>query len=313
MIKNLQTVAVVTRISRLELPYIDSFIKHYVENHEVDKIYFFTEDAMVINNYNHLVELITLPPKHSILLVNLSGLILQTVKEDFLLCVDCDEFLHIKERKSLKTHINNNIKQQKILWAMSVHDTFKPINKGIIDLPISNAFPGHIYKCLVKASLVTSIDEHEVELNVTFDAPVIKRSEAFLLHVWARSFNDAVIKTFLQDFPYQKPELKIIKENTFGTIESVLDARQLPNRLKLLAFFSAKRHNLNISNGNFNLKIDLLEEQKLISKFASNEQMGALYNLYNVFKQKLIGNEELLSLYPAQNLKQIHNHLNNIE
>ena len=269
------TTAVVTRIHLGELPYIKSFINHYI-NLNVDHFYFLNtkiDEEKAINVYLEDYTNITIRniSSNNRKISGSQTELLTFIKEDYILNVDCDEYLLLDYNNFKHLYEKNPSDYYIFRWTMVINDTLQAPK-----LPYSSHFYGS-KKYLVKRKYVKILfDHHAVVIK-----DIKKKQLPKFIHFWSRSFLDVVLKCILQRF--NDPKYSNYKQ----ILQMLKLKNNIPNRLKVLA----KQKLLNIHNLDWNnipiLKIDSKLEKEIVNVYLNDNQIKELKYLYNLFKSQV--------------------------
>ena len=204
-----------------EAPYFNLFIEHYF-NLGFDKIIILKSDSNKINipsDYKEKINIYNVDNKENNLLPIYTKIILK-LNYDWVLVVDIDEFLFIKNYDNIKDFIKEKIKFNSKInifyfrWGMvEKFDNFRIENLSKVLLNYKLFSNKHI-KSMVKISKLTSIyhphlcliNENPIiyfENNILNnqnpkDHKITKNSykETILVHIHTRSINNLIIKSF---------------------------------------------------------------------------------------------------------------------
>ena len=256
-----KSVGLCVRYYEGELPYIQSFLSHY-RNIGINKFYILIPENDVFLHMNTDIILIKTKYSTDIELNNTINMALSYFKEDYILNVDCDEYLNIQ---CIHKYIHEYpADYYKFHWLININDMNNGMNNDmnnyVCNIP-------NMYKSMCKTSLIKSITTHDFILNIEISQINI-HSDTNLIHYWCRSFNDLVIK-----IKYGKLKQWNIK---------------IHSRIKMLALLKRcieiNKHSIVPKYFNINY----VEENKLIDPF--KDQISILYNEYQdyipLIKQK---------------------------
>ena len=290
------TVAVISRIYSGELPYIKAFIHHYITI-GVDNIYFvitnlaeepYLREYLRGSNVKFLNS--PLAPDQNITMDSMSILIEQ-IKDTYLLHVDIDEFLDVK---SIKDTIEEE-KAEKIhfKWAITVFDNINDTTKGVTGMARKNK----PYKTICKTDSIASFTSngHDFDTNKPVKDVVSKYN---LIHYWGRSFNDILIKIIYGN------GLKNIKTSSSNDLLKKLEdpsIHSIPVRLKMMALLSRLEKTIPLYNNYITNKIEITKEDELVYSVISTEQQKQIYERYLEFR-KAFDYEKIKELYYKEGL-----------
>ena len=322
------TLAIVTRISKIEIPYLLSFIDFYLEKHEPDKIYFLIkvpEEIEEIKQYIESnrrvalekIEFKIIPEENSIWLKDNVDFIKKEVKEDFIFFPDADEFLIFNNKTRLKDYIQDCPDQVLFGWYFAIND--KKNNLGTNNI-FKNIIPMDNHKCLVRKEIIYSLVDHRcvpIYLKDKMEAKgmgyveYMRREEnkdpfernAYIIHYWSRSFEDTLMKMIYQQF---KAEHFFRVNKKYSSAQSVKENilhNELPYRLKILAFMANMKKPIKINK--IFIKIDREYEQKLLDSFINKNDLNAIYNAYIEYKNEITK----LKSIDVDDISDIHNRL----
>jgi hypothetical protein len=279
-----QTVALICRVYKGELPYITSFIAHY-KMIGVDTIYIVItkqSDSEQIKEYlsKQKYELVYLQQKtdENTDLNNMNDL-LPLIKEDYLLHVDIDEYLDLEPHNNIKEVLKEtSAERQYFNWTITVNDKISNNNYATYGQTHRNK----PYKTMCKTSVIKAWDgPHDVIPNTEITTI---NSKYKLIHYWGRNFNDILIKTIhgngLKDAKSSSLEefIKILQDDNVNS---------LPNRLKMLALLSRCEKHIKLDKDYCLQFIDYKKEAELLDCVTTQEERDKLYLRYVEFRNKL--------------------------
>jgi len=211
----MHTFAVVTRIFKGEKPYINNFLDYYVNYLKVDMVYLFSNDetnwnTIIHNDFKTRVKIDYCPTefneqkniaRNMNLLDYMSTFYLNYIKEDYILNVDCDEYLYTNN-KSLNEFVNEyNYDNIYINWVFFSSNNFSDFNP--IDV-INNTkgIENPVGKSLTKRSSMIKIYDTG---NKTMHTPLLKedattiklksiQTNCYIIHITSRNLRDTIIQ-----------------------------------------------------------------------------------------------------------------------
>ena len=283
------TVAVVARVFIGDLPYTRSFLDYY-KKIGADEIYLIitnNDEENFIKSYlssNPFVKFIVSATR-IIKMPVLSGL-LKDIETDFILNVDIDEYLDIKNIKQIFTE--EKADKYHFYWNITVQDGFSDETKG---------FDAHFSKKPYKTMCRTKNIKYWKDSHncYTTSNTTTKESKYKLVHYYGRSFNDIVIKSIYGKNYNNRQKITSLEE-IMQSIQSP-NVNDLPNRLKMLAVVSRVPKTNDIMK--IPIKIDYKLEKKLLQDFNTD----ALFAKYKKFRKQLDCNQ--VSQYFKQGLSGI--------
>mgnify|MGYP003344585188 CR=1 FL=1 len=264
-------ISVVSRIFKGELPYINSFLDHYISL-EFEKIYLINtivEEYNTVKEYilpyieSGFVELLTVT-NNEVRIDRVIDYFIKDIKEEYFLWCDIDEFLILDVDiydlyKFIKEH---NYTEVIFCWLLSYNDT---------DISITNdtykAIKSFRFKSIVKRDCILRLGCHNIleyrkyKIKSVFYYDIDK---SYVIHLASRSLKDTLIKSI-----YGNMNIEIRGTNyTKDSVNKLLNNNELPKKFKLIAFYNelCNSNNEYVVNLNNNLlKIDYSYENKLIS------------------------------------------------
>jgi len=309
----IQSCCVVSRICETELPYINSFISHYVSL-GFDNIYFVNHK---ISQYQAVVNYINKHPHANICTVipvkirkgfrtnKLQNFAISHINDkfDYVLGVDCDEYLQLDQKYSdIKQYVqrHSSYRAHHFMWCYMVSDSDGKINccmrdkwqggrvKSMIKLtngtlraiPIHGAVPLHKYirsKNNVYGGILPNMGKGKVKFF---------EEEARLYHYWGRSFNDFVLKSTEQS------GLAVGNKNLGGVagLERHIRDNILPARFVGLANFNLFKIHDELLPRNEYMAIDTQLEYQQIQDRVSEVTYNNIKNMYQVYKEYITNN-----------------------
>lgn len=278
---------VVTRIFDAELPYVGSFIRHYISI-GVSKFYFVNTHTAQFDEVQTYVaglkvdgvEISIINTKDDNGKVNgMQNEALHDGMGDFVINVDVDEYWILPPSiKDLPTLVKKRpADAYHFGWLMVPFDDIKGTPK-----PPYRGFWGHQCKYMVRHSCLRRLGIHRPYLkggggkkkHVTCGIAV---------HSWGRGFKDCLLKVVGQKIGNSKTSSKE------QLLHDVSDG-DIPNRLKLLAYFcrqprcvplktSKPKHTL--------LAIDEVKEEELLSRKIQPSEFDLAHKVYLSFARRL--------------------------
>lgn len=270
---NSNTVAVVSRIFIGDLPYTRSFLDYY-KNIGADLIYLIItnkEEEDQIKTYltpSPFVKFIVSDTRT----INMPvlSLLLQNIQTEFILNVDIDEYLDIKNIKTILTE--EKADKYHFFWNITVNDGFSEETKGF-----DARFSKKPFKTMCRTKNIKYWkDSHNC---YTTSNTISIESKYKLIHYYGRSFNDIVIKCIYGKNYNNKQKITAI-EKIVKSIHSP-DVNDLPNRLKMLAIVSRIPKRKDVMKNP--IKIDYKLEKELLE----NYDIESLFAKYIKFRKQL--------------------------
>lgn len=274
------TAALLTRVYWGELPYLQSFIRHYagigfnafyiIINDRGDLAAVQEHEAFSELKCKFIVnDLIEIGASKTFNLNVNFNLVLPYVTEDYLLNADVDEFLDISEYGSIQNFIESNPSSvYKFQWLISNND-------GICDPTL--AFEGVNGKQMCRTDCIKNINCHYFEVIKPW-----RNKPAFtgymLIHYWGRSFRDIMIKTVSQK------NLRNIKNGSLSQLKWCDSPRGLPGRFKIMATMSRVEKSIAVPNW---VEVDRLLESQMIRSMFDEEEENQLFRHYQLYRSSL--------------------------
>jgi|GEM_PF-2820865 len=306
-----KSVEVVTRVSRIEIPFLLSFVDYYLNKMQVDRISFLVrhqKDFDEIKNYlldknvdQGKVKTHFIDDGLDISYRSLTPLILEKTICQYLMIVDCDEFLQFKNDISLKEFMQSfNDDFALFKWKMLVCDKLVG-NESKIEF--NQFIEGHDAKYLVKKDRVDYLEEHFAKIINRGRPSKIYNEQAYILHFCLRGIEDALLKTVYQKFAFINKTLNAIKYQSCDKINEDLTNNLLPNRFQIMAFLKIQIHQK--LPRPFNLGIDSEYLKKLWNEeIPKKVNLTQLLAVYAKSKEKLAKDNYFMDLYPNVTLKE---------
>lgn|GEM_PF-362225 len=323
---NNKSVAILTRISRLEIPYLLSFVDFYVRHHRVDRIYFIVKEIDEIDeirsylnkksiHYPEKVLVAPIPKGNSLWMKDNVEFVKELVQETYTYFADADEYLTFKDGICLKQYVQNCREVELFKWCFSVNDSSNPIQKGI---NTQCAFPENLHKCLAKTEVIHDLTDHTClplrlkdKIKLTGNGIEYVKylldeenqnpydTNALIIHYWSRSFNDTVLKMMYQKF--QALNFVVNRKYTSPQhLTDYIDNRALPIRLRMLAYKISMPRSLRLPKVHF--KIDYKYETLLLESLINKKELMQLSKLYNNYKNEL----KKLPLVPIKAIHELY-------
>jgi hypothetical protein len=313
----MSTFAVVTRIFNGEKPYINNFLDYYINYLKVDMVYLFSNDNTNWVNIVHQTFMskvkIDFCPKHlneqkniarnMELLDYMSKYYLGIITQDYILNIDCDEYLYINNLT-----LNDFVKQIDydniyINWVFFSSNNFTDLNP-IEVINNTKGIENSVGKSLSKRTSLVKIYDTD---NKTMHTPVLIENsttiklknnypEYYIIHLTCRNLRDAVI----QEYYWNGKETL---ENFITTAGSNNNFNVYPSRFKINKVF------LDFNNM-FNSKIyapkfDNFEFSFHFVKMFETELITNICEFYNKQNEDIIVHN--LALDFSNNTKYIEN------
>ena len=293
---SLKDATILFRYFKGELPYIASFLHHYISlsAHQFIGIVQTEQDESDLgrifgafkNNAGTKLNVIRMPdelPTNSCLSkVNLNSV---ESRARWILNVDADEFIFLKENnafakkeyKLFSDYIPSFCDRINLKWVMSPCSTTLWSGKGV---------QWNIGKDM--ALIQNIIDFADVHVFNTLNPSQESLKNRFernfpigIAHHWGRSVEDVLIK-----ISHQKKRLKNPKNRDFTTVDDFLSINELPVRLRFMAFLESLPADIDISATDHKQLYNLEAQEKLVSKVASNQQLKKIKLLYREYVEK---------------------------
>jgi len=275
----------VSRMSKIELPYLLSFINYY-DKLGVEEFCFISTRP----SENPLIKKF-LEGFHNVTIIDKTGALMGCQTEginhltsEWVLSFDIDEFLMLPKHQTLNAFISSlpkNINFIAVRWIMAVNDL------GCKNLPKSGV-KGHTGKYIIKRKKIETLREHGAKMKVPKIIYETQCNEGYLAHYWCRSLNDMILKVIYHDF-------KGPKNSSLGHLLKSLNGGVIPNRLRILATLAKSpkpfRFHFHPLDINEKLEMELLREK------ITPRQHKRIKKMFKAYKSKLTRNH--ISLYPV--------------
>ena len=290
----LEDTSILFRYCKAEAPYVQAFLQHYASfgaNNYISIVQSDEDKASIENNLETLggkatAKIIQLSAELNCnrALIRLNPKLIKNQTE-FILNVDCDEFLFTKNQephdgqKKFNMHeFMKNKSRAHLKWVMTTNST--------TTTPSQFGYQMGFGKDIAKSDLITGMKnvhifktkEQEEDHNPYQGEPQIG-----LAHHWGRTLNDTLLKLCYQR--ERHPDNP--KNNDFNALESFLINQELPKRFRYMAFIEAREKTINISTTNHQDLYDLDCEDCLLNPYASKEQINLLQKLYNEYLERI--------------------------
>ena len=295
------TIGVITRVCKSELPYLYSFVNHHI-NHGVNHIYVILQDSSIHDQINSILSYFK--GVYSVFLVDpslspnaaLERFDPKLTKTDYLLLLDIDEFFYSIHDVNLPESIELLQEPDYIVlqWIMAPSD-FDILSR-------TNGFLGHTGKALAKRSAIAKIStphsfavrsdisssqSFKAYKGIDFHAPDI-----YLVHYWGRNFFDILLKCIYQ-------QNMGIKTSSIDELKNAGKGDILPQRLKFLAVLNLHKRFISVPDFIHN-QIDYDLEKSLVKNFLIDFEIEAIKRAYEIYKSSLEYNKHV-AIYPAFN------------
>lgn len=304
-------VSIVCRVFTGELPYIKSFLDHYISigistfyilntiTEEYDSVKLYLEEYIHLD----IVKLYNISSNK----VRIQGCvqeILKYVNEEYIFYCDIDEYLILPDRFNTihDLVISDEYDQYKIKWLYYFNDTDTCIlNKHMMKTPEG--------KCIMKVKSIMNIGDHCIRKcnskirSKTYTFKIDIKNNPYILHIASRTFNDTLIKCVIgriQDRKFKfRNIIKCIKQN------------DIPTKFKLLALYNvieSKKYNCNVKVDiqKVDITYDYNYEKYLLEKAGITGDIIHKINIsYNDFKEKLKISEDIEEDIKEKNIVRI--------
>lgn len=289
------SIATVSRVIKIELPYLWSFIRHY-RSLGVNRIYLQStnrsdyveiRDYLIAGDEDIFVSLVTLIDE-DIPTAELSQCINRVaIEEDYVINIDIDEFIEIDVPNLHALLSTRPAEYYNFNWIMVPNDDYR--NPG--DCDMRRGFDGHTGKFMVRKALARRINGHFPMLTDSGIAPV---QAGRLVHYWGRSFKDTVFKCCYQ-------RLGDSKSSSLQEVNRIVQTGILPKRLKLLALLCRKQRTVPLQDNYIN--VDAKCEEMLELQFELGASLDAIHRIYEGYKSLVT--TQLMDQYPRIPLIQL--------
>ena len=301
----LEGVQVLTRLCEIDLPYWNSFLRHY-RSQGVRVVHV----CIQLQSDQALLELLPVPaglrlvihqlehncsPNEAMKRFNASGL---DALAQFTLMVDADEYFYAPNLDFTALRLGEmypQVAQFFLPWLMH-------INLGSCENSTSG-FWGHASKPLARTLQIDDIhDDHTFRLKF----PMQRYGAAslpigglgfVLVHHWSRSFRDTLLKTLCTRFNDAKSVDRF-------KAKLMLTDGELPVRLRLLAYLDAQHRYLSVPACPFKLVNEELEHD-LIRRHLSADQEATAWELFIRYRDALKRGLSQWPIYPTLGLSDV--------
>ena len=208
------SIGVVTRIFKGEIPYLNNFLDYYINYLKVDCVYLFSNDDTNWSNYIDAsflekvnidycpTEFLNTPnmARNMELLNYMNNFYKDKINEDYLLNVDCDEYLYLNN-----ISFNDFIEQYQNYDNIYIRWVFFPSNSFDSKTPndiiaSTKGIRNPVGKSLTKRKSIKNIYD---TANKTMHTPLLKdggitlklkSDDCYLIHFTTRTLNDLIIQ-----------------------------------------------------------------------------------------------------------------------
>ena len=281
---------IITRYCSIEKPYAKAFLNHY-KNQGLSLLHVIVQSEVEKDEIHYLCEEnniranITLYPEALSPDVARRQFQNKTLSPDLPLCmmVDMDEYIHVEDEEELpwseslvtwlEEHPNKCLQ---IKWHMNICDAPSEQRQPL------NGFKGHQGK---QIALTKSITQDIATNGLFSDHKLIKREETVLkssqlVHLWARSFQDSMLKVFFSRFKDFKTSDQINATN-------IIKNDKLPNRLIILAFLACQSQSIKSPSFISQLNFDHNHARNLLREYISEDFTERCYLNYKKYLRLL--------------------------
>ena len=217
----------------------------------------------------------------------------------YTLLLDCDEYLSFQQGDGSLCDLlarYPHAQQWHLPWVMKPMLSADDWQRG--------GFWGHVGKPVVRSALMQGVArDHLFELGPdgNFGTVPLGVFGVVLVHFWARSFRDCLIKVFNNRFVDAKSADQ-------GKALALIRQGELPVRLRLLAYFDLQLGYLPTGLQEAP-QFDLALEEVLLRRVISEDDEHRAWMLFSQYRDKIQGIPEQLLCYPAVTLGDLANSL----
>ena len=303
----LSQLTIYVRYCYLEEPYWEAFIYHYYylgvrninviiqnkkDNDSLNK-FFYPKDLLI--NIKRLNK--DLRPNDTWKNINLGK---EKKNTKYLLAIDVDEFLYFLNPHLELDKIMSKKNIIRIPWLMNPISNLSSPNSG---------FFGSNFKSLGKFEKVKRIQTcHRLKLKNDFLFPLsisvshknkeligdkyyTHRDGLVLIHNWARSLNDSLIKTLFSN-------IKNIKTLDSDSVITNLKKGKLTIRSRYLAYLDVQYRYITNLNTSYRKKFRIDKELYLLNGYINDKDLNNYSQQYQEFKNKIKKNFDKFPIYP---------------
>lgn len=282
--------ACLSRFYKGELPYLYAFVRHYL-GLGFETIYLVLQSEELIAEADvALAELcgdvsyILVPPalNPDSVLDDLALCVRDRVREDYLLHVDCDEFLRLPYAWTIDHYV------AQLRWPVSIVFQWVMVCADVDPASqLRRGFYGCNSKQMARTDCIQGFQTpHRFLLKPSQQQPSQSFATgsgadgAFLVHYWSRGFNDILIRCIhggAHPGPRSSSHAEVLQHIANAT---------LPGRLKVLACFMRHDHYYLVDNY-LAAHLDVEREEALLVPWLTQSQRAELLRLYVDYRQGL--------------------------
>lgn len=290
----LQDTTILFRYYKAESPYVKAFLQHYASlgaNNYITIVQNDEDKVSIEKNFNILdsnatVKIIQLPSELDCnqALVGLNPTLIKNQTE-FVLIIDCDEFLFAKTQEPHDD--KNKFNMRELLKGKSrAHFKWVMTTNSKTTTPCQFGYQMGYGKDIAKSDLITgikSVHKFETKGQPEDVNPNKEKLQIGLAHHWGRTFKDTLLKICYQRERYPGNP----KNNDFNTLERFLAEQELPKRFRYMAFIEAREKTINISSTNHQHLYNFDQEEELLNPYANRKQINELRKLYDEYIERI--------------------------
>lgn len=253
------TFATVTRIFKGEKPYINNYLDYYINYLKVDKVYLFSNDdtnwdTIIHSSFKPKIQLDYCPAhlnqqkniaRNMTLLEYMNNLYLDIIKEDYVLNVDCDEYLYINNMTLNDFVTKFDYDNIYINWVFFSSNNFTDLNPADV-INNTKGIDNPVGKSLSKMNSLVKIYD---TTNKTMHTPLLKEQtrtiklkhmqlDCYIIHLTSRNLRDTIIQEYYWD---NKVKLEHFIKNTLSNNNFNI----YPSRFKINKVFLDFNNNFN--------------------------------------------------------------------
>jgi len=272
------SIAILTRIYKSEVPYINEFIDYHLNYIKIDHIYFILTDTTKFENIidKKFLKKITIIKRDVFLIKHVDSLFnyaVPKIKEKYVFNIDVDEFIFLNKEMSLREFIKKNSCYNLFYFKWIMCPSIKYQNNSVFDIYDNEPlFVSNTGKSMAITKEIDSMFIHDMKV-FNKKQLIVDTNDIFILHFSSRGLVDLISRMLSQSF----------KNDTMETINNCLNNdlksfSELPSRFKAVLIQKNYKRVFN--------KID--KEIKLTHKINTESEKILLKKKIKISKDQII-------------------------